>query len=345
MNCGKEFTGGKQRLENKTITCSRQCSSEYIKSLSDLNAECPVCNKKFHIKPSHLKRFKNVCCSWECNLQLRSKNMSNEGNHQYGVKGELNGSYISDIKLTTYGYLALRNNLHPFAAYDGFVAMHRLVMEEYLRDHEPDSEYLIKVEGFQDRFLDPDIVVHHKNQIKNDNRISNLEIMDLRDHMSYHNNIRNYHRNEKGQFDNSCKYTKKTFSGITPLFKKYSTDAGHDISSNENSIIPPGESKVIKTGIQIEIPEGHVCLIWSRSGLSVKNKIEVGAGCVDSSYRGEIMVHLYNFNNIPFEIKKGDRIAQMLVIPINLAQFFETDLLNSGERDTNGFGSTGKGVL
>lgn len=133
----------------------------------------------------------------------------------------------------------------------------------------------------------------------------------------------------------------------TNLTKKYNTDAGLDIKANDNFIVPARGSKVITTGLFIAIPHNHVGLIWSRSGLSVKNKIEVGAGCVDESYRGEILVHLYNHGDEDFEIWTGQKIAQLLTIPINLCCYEQVDdfgwsELSNTERGINGFGSTGQ---
>jgi dUTP pyrophosphatase len=125
------------------------------------------------------------------------------------------------------------------------------------------------------------------------------------------------------------------------LTKKHDQDAGLDICSNEDAIIASKKSTVIATGLFLEIPDGHVGLIWPRSGLSIKNQIEVGAGCIDASYRGEVKIHLYNFGDYDFFIKKGDRIAQLLTIPVNLLRYQIKDNISSTDRGQNGFGSTG----
>jgi len=74
----------------------------------------------------------------------------------------------------------------------------------------------------------------------------------------------------------------------------------------------------------------------------VKNKIEVGAGCIDENFTGEIKVHLYNFNDSVYNVKKEDRIAQLLTIPINLQEYEQVDELDETVRGEGGFGSTGK---
>ena len=96
------------------------------------NAECPVCNKKFHLKPSALKRFKTHYCSKECQNEARKEQMKGAGNHQYGIKGKNNASWKSDIKETRYGYIMVRDYEHPFSDKNGWVFEHRIVAERYL---------------------------------------------------------------------------------------------------------------------------------------------------------------------------------------------------------------------
>lgn len=130
------------------------------------------------------------------------------------------------------------------------------------------------------------------------------------------------------------------------LSKKHHFDAGLDISANEFTVIPPKSSALIATGLYIGVPEGHVGLLWSRSGLSVNHSIEVGAGCIDSGYHGEVKVHLYNHGDSEFYVNAGDRIAQLLTLPVNLNRYTRvvefSDEKNQGEkRGVRGFGSTG----
>ena len=90
------------------------------------------------------------------------------------------------------------------------------------------------------------------------------------------------------------------------------------------------------------IPEGHAGLIWPRSGMAVKQGVDVFAGVVDSGYRGEVMVCLYNSSSSPVEISKGDRIAQMLIQPVPLVRIAEVSNLDDTSRGDGGFGSSGK---
>ena len=119
-------------------------------------------------------------------------------------------------------------------------------------------------------------------------------------------------------------------------------DAGFDLYSVIDTVIDPDSREVVKTGISMAIPEGHAGLIWPRSGMAVKQGVDVFAGVVDSGYRGEVMVCLYNSSSSPVEISKGDRIAQMLIQPVPLVRIAEVSNLDDTSRGDGGFGSSGK---
>ncbi|MEK7634352.1 MAG: dUTP diphosphatase [Patescibacteria group bacterium] len=118
-------------------------------------------------------------------------------------------------------------------------------------------------------------------------------------------------------------------------------DAGLDFYSVEDVALKPMERKAIRTGVKMEIPEGYVGLVWDKSGLAVNNGIKTMAGVVDSGYRGEIKIVLINLSNQDFEIKKGQKIAQMLIQKIEHPQIETVSELNESQRGENGFGSTG----
>ncbi len=120
-------------------------------------------------------------------------------------------------------------------------------------------------------------------------------------------------------------------------------DAGCDLVANENAIIGPHSRKLIKTGTWVEIPEGYVGLIHPRSGLALKQGLTVlnTPGTIDSGYRGEIGVILYNSTLDMIEIDRGTRIAQMVFQKFETAEFDLVDSLEESERGEGGFGSTG----
>ena len=119
-------------------------------------------------------------------------------------------------------------------------------------------------------------------------------------------------------------------------------DAGADITASEKITIPPRERSLVSTGVRLEIPEGCVGLIWPRSGLAVKKGIDCGAGVIDSHYRGEVKVLLFNHSDTEFQIEPGDRIAQILIQKVVRVEFLPADQLNETARNDAGFGSTGK---
>ena len=124
------------------------------------------------------------------------------------------------------------------------------------------------------------------------------------------------------------------------------SDAGWDIYSDEDVSITPNTQRLISTGISIAIPDGMVGLIWPRSGLAVKKGVDVFAGVVDSGYRGEVKVCLFNAGSIwstpRVSIAKGDRIAQILFQPVPNFHLQEVDSLNATDRGDGGFGSSGQ---
>ena len=116
-------------------------------------------------------------------------------------------------------------------------------------------------------------------------------------------------------------------------------------AADEDITIAPGERRLIPTGIAIA-PQtrGVVAILAARSGLSIKHGITAtnGIGVIDSDYRGEISVSLINVSDKPYTITRGERMAQLMFIPVMHANFLVTDELDSTERGTGGFGSTGK---
>ena len=112
----------------------------------------------------------------------------------------------------------------------------------------------------------------------------------------------------------------------------------------EPIVLEPGKSCLVPTGLSVAFPEGYEIQIRPRSGLAAKNNISVlnTPGTIDSDYRGEIKVILFNHGNKNFRINNNDRIAQMILTPIIKMDLEETDELPDSIRDVGGFGSTGK---
>ena len=130
-----------------------------------------------------------------------------------------------------------------------------------------------------------------------------------------------------------------------PVYKT-SGSSGMDIAANlkKRISIKPGKSALIPTGIMLAIPKNYEIQIRPRSGLAVKNNISVlnTPGTIDSDYRGEIKVIIYNHGNNDFTINNGDRIAQMILAPVVKMDLEETKDLPETIRGQGGFGSTGK---
>ncbi len=122
--------------------------------------------------------------------------------------------------------------------------------------------------------------------------------------------------------------------------------AGADLYACEGGevTINSGETKLIHTGLSLEIPEGYAGLIYARSGIATKRGLAPAnkVGVIDSDYRGEIMVSLYNHSDTPQTIADGERIAQLVITPFLKVEYTETDTLSDTVRGEGGFGSTGK---
>lgn len=133
-------------------------------------------------------------------------------------------------------------------------------------------------------------------------------------------------------------------AGTTPPNYAHPGDAGADLRSTDSLTLGPGERATIGTGLSIALPDGYVAFVVPRSGLAAKHGITIvnSPGTVDAGYRGEIRVTLLNTDHAePYVIESGDRIAQLIVMPVSRAEFIPVDRLPGSERGERGFGSTG----
>ena len=124
-------------------------------------------------------------------------------------------------------------------------------------------------------------------------------------------------------------------------------DAGADLTAAEAVVLAPGERAMVGTGVSIALPDGYVGFVVPRSGLAAKHGITIvnAPGAVDAVYRGEIKVILLNTDATePHAIEPGDRIAQLIVVPIVQAKFVPVETLPGSARGAGGFGSTGYGA-
>ena len=135
---------------------------------------------------------------------------------------------------------------------------------------------------------------------------------------------------------------KKLSSNAILPQKTSDNDAGWDLYASESLFILPNSRELIGTGVAMAISSDSVGLIWPRSGLAVKQGIDVFAGVIDSGYRGEIKVCLFNSSDEVVEITEGDRIAQLIIQRINNVIFKESDNLSETVRGERGFGSSGE---
>lgn len=138
---------------------------------------------------------------------------------------------------------------------------------------------------------------------------------------------------------------KKLAEDAIPPQYAHPGDAGLDLFSNEYAEIGPGRSRLIKTGISIELPPNTEAQIRPRSGLALKHQVTVlnSPGTIDEGYRGEVAVILINHGRETFVVEKGMKIAQMVVKPVISVEVKEVNELSNTQRGAGGFGSTGEG--
>ncbi|CAH0383974.1 unnamed protein product [Bemisia tabaci] len=139
----------------------------------------------------------------------------------------------------------------------------------------------------------------------------------------------------------TLKFAKLTEKAFAPV-KGSDKAAGYDLKSAYDYVIPAHGKELVKTDLQIELPSECYGRIAPRSGLAWKNHIDVGAGVIDEDYRGNIGVVVFNHSDEPFEVKAGDRIAQLICQRISYPVLKEVQNLDGTERGEKGFGSTGK---
>ncbi len=122
----------------------------------------------------------------------------------------------------------------------------------------------------------------------------------------------------------------------------HSGDAGLDLYSLEDYTLKRGERHIFFSGFALEFPDGYVAIVKDKSGLPKNYGLHTLGGVFDSGYRGEYNVNLINLGQEPYQIKKGDKIAQLLILPCERAEFEETEELGESQRGEGRFGSTGR---
>lgn len=146
-------------------------------------------------------------------------------------------------------------------------------------------------------------------------------------------------RQEKAENANGIKFALD--SGAYPPVRAHKDDAGIDLRCKEGQVVPAKESATFDTGTHIEIPKGYVGFIKSKSGLNCKHGITAD-GVIDAGYTGSIVVKLYNHSGYDYTFNAGDKLAQLVILPIDTSELVQVEELGSTERGNNGFGSTGK---
>ena len=123
--------------------------------------------------------------------------------------------------------------------------------------------------------------------------------------------------------------------------RAHTTDAGMDLYAREEQFVPARGSATFDTGVHIELPEGTVGMLKSKSGLNVKHGI-ISEGVIDVGYTGSIVAKLYNLSDFSYRVNAGDKITQLVIMPYLAPDIEIVDELNATDRGDNGFGSSGR---
>lgn len=340
--CGKEFLVPTWRVK-KAKYCSHKCFGVAAKGTP--NAICTQCGKPFHLKPYRQNKYarrEGFFCSKECLSEHKKEFMLGCGNHQYGLKGPLNKSFK--------GLSILRKNHnnndimvyvpdHPFRDKDGRVYYHRYLVEQNSTCF--DMKYFTNIDGRV--VLKPEFVVHHKDGNHDNNDISNLEVLTRGEHSSIHNASNEINRDViTGRFTQKIVIPfKKLYPDAKEPYRASDGAAGYDLYAHRVEQCGINICKCY-TGIAVQIPQNYCGLLLPRSSV-VKTGMFLGNGCglLDSDYTGELVFVFYKRDgSTPYTV--GDRIGQLIIIPIPKIEFEEVEELDETERGDGGFGSTGR---
>lgn len=164
--------------------CSWSCYETFKEQNATPNCKCVICNTEMYLKPSRIKRIKNgITCSKECSSKLKTIYMTGENNHQFGMKGKLNASFIGEKRINQYGYVMIYLPNHPKSDESGRYREHRYVIEQSVNYNDDYFDIINNQKVLKDCFIP-----HHINGIKTDNREENLVVITRSEHTSLHNN-------------------------------------------------------------------------------------------------------------------------------------------------------------
>ena len=140
----------------------------------------------------------------------------------------------------------------------------------------------------------------------------------------------------------TLRFRKVNPDAVLPSYA-HPSDAGMDVRSVDDLTIAPGKRALVHTGLVMLLPPMYEAQVRPRSGLALKSGVTVlnTPGTIDSGYRGEVGVILANFGEADFQVKKGDKIAQIVIAPVTQPEIVEADFIDETDRGTGGFGSTG----
>lgn len=193
--CNKEINNSNYNPSYGSKFCSWKCYDIYKQNNTKPNCKCSVCGKEMYLKPFRLKRVKyGVVCSDKCKSKQKSELMKGKNNHQYGLKGDKNASFVGKNRINQYGYNMIYLPNHPKADKDGRYREHRYVIETQGNYDDFYFDLINNTKVLKDEFIP-----HHIDRDKLNNNISNLTILTRSEHTSIHNKERTIIRDVRGR--------------------------------------------------------------------------------------------------------------------------------------------------
>lgn len=337
--CGETFYVTPSRATNTTHTCSKKCGGILSSKLHSQKIEVPciICDKPIFYKKSHFKKISKPTCSMECSGKRASLNYSGQGNPKFLIGLSEEDRIFRDRE----------SNVRVRANAKGMVfdIDYHFLKELYYKQNGKCaySGLPMKLIGKQNK-VDESFSVDRKDSTEGYTKDNVVLCLNIMNRFKGNATMEFFDEVCKG-IANKARSVKIKLTHPSAVVPKYQTSgaSGFDFHSIEELVLMPGETKIVRTGLTFQFPEGLELQIRPRSGISAKTKVRVAnsPGTIDQDFTGEVKIILDNNGTMPYTINIGDRIAQGVICPIIKVEFEEVEDVSETDRGEGAFGSSG----